>query len=279
MEKNNKIKSFGMFWLVLSLVFLIPLNMGVAFAEDTATGSGSASSSGASFAQNEDVYSTCGGGGINIKSSLVLSIVALCIPGILEKVNDWKQIKCQTIKCTYESVKNDLDPSYCKKIEGYQVCKYVVGEAFAIPPLSMLEYWRQAAADVFANPVGALWGVAYTGMKKVVTGGCNGATPGILCNVFSNVPLGVAVPVLVITDGAYVVQTLKEIFDNAFEDRGADMCKGLDKIKKEMEQIIEAGTYDPDDGNPGNSSSGNSTSSSSSSSSSSNSSSSGNSSS
>ena len=95
-------------------------------------------------------------------------------------------------------------------------------------------------------------------------------------NVFSNVPLGVAVPVLVITDGAYVVQTLSEIADNAFEDRGADMCKGLDKIKKEMEQIIEAGTYDPDDGNPGNSSSGNSTSSSSSSSSSSNSSSSGN---
>ena len=55
------------------------------------------------------------GGDTNVKDSLILSIVTMCLPGIIEKAHEWKQIKCESITCSYDAIKAGLDPSFCKQ--------------------------------------------------------------------------------------------------------------------------------------------------------------------
>ena len=120
-------------FLVLSLLFVVPLNMNSVLAEDEPT-------------------NTCGIP-TNIKDSLILSVVTLCLPGILEKAQEWKNNKCQLVVCKYNAVLNDLDPAFCDKQDGYRTCKFIVGEIFAIPPFTIVEYIREIVANTLANPI------------------------------------------------------------------------------------------------------------------------------
>lgn len=215
---NNNIRLIASFWIILSLVFLIPLNIGVAFA-DTQT-------------QSQVQSSVCGT--TNVKSSLILSIVTMCLPGILEKMHQYKQIKCEAVKCYYNTVKNGMgDPSFCSKHEAYQTCTYVVGEAFAVPPMAMLEYWRNTIAQALANPVGILWSAGtYLARPTVKTCALGGE-----CGPY------IAIPVifLTMTDIVGVVQQFKDMFNNGFmQSNSADACEGVSDIRDEMQKIIDA---------------------------------------
>ena len=134
-------------YLIVSLCFIIPMNFGMV--------SGAV---GESDAHREDVATACSiDPPVDIKDSLILSIVMMCIPGILEKLMEWKEIKCEMAVCSYEAVKNNLDPAFCTKQGSYKTCKYIMGEVFAMPPLAILEYLRDLIAAVLANPAGYLY--------------------------------------------------------------------------------------------------------------------------
>jgi len=215
--KNKNIKIMFGFWIVFSLVFLIPLNVGSVYAETINQGN----------AQN----TICGS--VKITDSIILSILTLCLPGILEKLYEYKQIKCETARCYYDSVKNGLDPSFCSQHQAYKTCTYIVGEAFAIPPVSIIEYYRNAISQLLANPVGALWSggvmIARDYMK----------TQGPACGTPWCGPTSLF---LLTTDILGVVQQVKDMFQNGFFPpiNPANSCDGLAEIKVEMQQIINA---------------------------------------
>jgi hypothetical protein len=186
-------------------------------------------------------------GGVNVKDSFILSVVTLCLPGILEKIEEKRQIECQAVVCRYESVKFGLDPAYCIDQQAYLTCSVIVGEIFALPPLAMIDYYREGVANVLANPIGVAYGIAVTAARKSVSGSC-AASGGFLCDVSSNIPLQVAVPLLTVTDALSVVNTLTGLLENGFEsldDKGyVDYCEQLPDIKAEMEEILASNTGD-----------------------------------
>jgi len=217
--------------MILTLVFILPMNMSIIFA-GTATDTQPAPS-----ATNEKVSSICGGG-FNVKDSLLMSVVTMCIPGILEKVNEWKNIKCETAVCYYDAVKNNLDPTFCTKQESYRTCTYIVGDIFALPGLNMIDYFRQKVADALANPVGMLVSVATIAARASAKLSC---LVGMIGCTAVNVPYSIASNFLVVVDSLSLYQQVKDIFDNGFFPplNTKSSCDRLPEIKKEMDKIIK----------------------------------------
>jgi len=202
--------------MVVSMLFIIPID--IAFASGGAVGN-----YGTHTVKQQNAM--CGGNsGTDVKSSLLLSIVTLCLPGILEKIYDWNQIKCQEVQCMYSAVKSNLDPSFC------------IGEAFALPPMAILEYFRKIIARILANPVGIAYSVAITLDRNYINtcltkGGCS-----------STVAAAFAIP-LTITDISALFQRLKDMLKNGFFPPGVkgskNYCDGIKDIKKEMQLIVD----------------------------------------
>lgn len=174
-------------------------------------------------------------GPVNVKNSLVLSIVTMCFAGILEKTEQWRQIKCQAIVCHYEAVKNGLDPSFCTEQESFMTCSYIVGEVFAIPPMSILEYYRGAIADLLANPVGIIWGAT----AKAARASLQVCTAGVGCTAATH---GVQAIFLAVTDISGVIQTVQDMLNNGFfgllDSDEQDYCAQVGDIRSEMEDIL-----------------------------------------
>lgn len=215
---------------MLSLTFLIPIfsNNNVYAAENE---------------RQNVAANVCGE--VNIRNSLVLSVVTMCLGGVLEKVQEWRQIQCQAVVCNYEAIKFGLDPSFCQKQQEYLTCAYIVGEMFALPPLSVLEYWRDMVAQVVANPIGVVYGAVVKASRLAIIADCSippPGTTGFLCNVGANIPLSIPLTIVITADALYVVQTIKELFENGFgglfADGPQDYCKEVEDIKSEMEEIL-----------------------------------------
>ncbi len=221
-----------MFFLIIGMIFAIPYNMGIVNAQEEATAFSLFSDSSRQVQEVRDAV--CGK--LDIKESLVLSIVTMCLPGILEKTYEWKQIQCQAVHCYYNMISADMDPSFCINQKSYRVCSQIVGEVFINSPLRILDYWRQGIANILANPVGILWSGGVVASRAVISK----CTPN--CNPTTNPALNVAIPIVTVTDALSVVQTFKDMSDNGFglKSSSQDYCKGIDKIKKEMEDILEA---------------------------------------
>ncbi len=221
--KTNIIAINSIFICILGMVFAFPFEMSLVFPAD-------------GYTTQQEVYSICGGTPFNVKSSLVLSIVTMCLPGILEKAYEWKQLKCESIKCSYEAVLNDLDPTFCEKQEAYRTCKYIIGEVFALPGFTILEYWRNAINQILANPVGILWSVgAKLARKNMLV--CNNALTGGAC---SSLVIGSSAVFLAVTDIIGVYESIKNILANGFNIFSSnDKCEGIDEIKKEIDEILK----------------------------------------
>ena len=212
-------------FLVMSLVFVVPIDITLASGGDTTT------------VTQQNAMCGKNAGLTNPKSSLLLSIVTMCLPGILEKINDWNQIKCQEVQCMYNAVKNNLDPSFCSKTKAYQVCTSVIGEVFAIPPMAILEYYKKIMAQLLANPVGMAYSLSVIGARHYIKVAC---TNSHTCS-----PSLVVGSVFIVTtsDIASLIQRFKDMLENGFFPPGVkdqpDYCDGIGDIAKEMEDIIK----------------------------------------
>lgn len=215
MGRNSKTGSAFIIFLIVSCIFLFPLNIGIANAAEPT--------------RQEAAATLCGP--FDVRDSLVLSIVSMCLGGVLEKTHQWKEIQCQSIVCHYEAVKYGLDPTFCEKQEEYLTCSYIVGELFAFPPLAVLDYWRNAIAQVIANPVGFLWSVAAKKARAYLAG-CK----DIACSpkfVYASASF------LIVTDIAGVINTLMQMFENGFFGGSeASACERVPEIRREMQEIL-----------------------------------------
>ena len=234
-----KFKFNFLVYLILSLVFIFPMNFGMGYsAEEESFNLGDEIKKAVTpdkYKQGSQIQQTCAP--FDVKDSLIFSTLTLCLPGILEKGMEWKQNKCQLVVCKYDAITNGLDPSFCEKQDAYRTCKYIVGEMFAIPPFSLVEFVRSYVAEILANPVGILWEVGTKAARKFVTNSCGLGSGSISCQSPVAGPTAVVLAGMDIL-GAY--QTLQEIMENGFDyfSPGADYCERVPEIKNEMEKII-----------------------------------------
>lgn len=233
-KMEKKIISKICLYLVISLMFIVPIN--ISYADDDG------SILGGSDKTIDDVSSTCSlAPPVDVKSSLILSIVMMCLPGILEKTMEWKEIKCDKVVCSYEAVKNNLDPTFCKKEAAYKTCDYIMGEVFALPPMAILDYLRDLIAGLLANPIGMAYGIAVKLARESVSNACTwdsgaGSTTGV-CDSRTVGPQAI---ILAVNDILAMVQTFKEMMENGFNffESEESSCEQMSEIREELEGLV-----------------------------------------
>lgn len=184
----------------------------------------------------EFTQQTCAKGltpSLNIKDSLILSTVTLCLPGILEKTYQYQQIKCEEVVCTYEALKNGLDPSFCERQSDYQTCKYVVGEVFALPGFNFVEQIREGIAQYLTNP----YAIATTAMRAIRQG-------TISCTGFCETYVAPGTTFfLAVNDLAAFAQRMQRIIEQGFDGQkaysGEDYCSQVPGIEEEVDKLLE----------------------------------------
>ena len=228
-NKNNKI-IFISLYLIISLVFIIPLIINNTYAVTAES-----SKTKVPGDTQGEVQDLCTGGGMmNTGNSLILSIVTLCLPGVLNKLRQLDEIKCAAVVCKYNSILMTQGTAHCDKIKGYDTCVYVVGEAFALPPMAILDYWINMVEDILKNPMGAAWSVGTMLYRNYITTGClimHGPTCHAPATSWAKIPLAVI-------DIASAVETFKEISENGILPKSPDSkCDEMRDIVKKLKDI------------------------------------------
>ncbi len=217
-------KDIFIIYLILSLMIIIPFQI--------------SNVSAGSIVTKKEANSACFGNPLeNPKNSLVLSVLTLCLPGILEKINDYQQIRCQEIVCQYEAVKIGVDPTFCAKQKGYQTCTQITGEIFNLPFLNTIKMIKDAISNLLSNPNpgGLLWSIGAIAARKYVTAACTTST--IACK---SPFVGTSAIFLAVTDLLAVAQILSDIMENGlFGDDDNPYCDDVDNIVSELEQITK----------------------------------------
>ncbi|MFP4112064.1 MAG: hypothetical protein ACLFUO_03620 [Candidatus Woesearchaeota archaeon] len=104
---------------------------------------------------------------VDPKTSFGLSLLTLCIPGILSGVKNMRHIECKYIRCL-ESGEN---PYLCKAQKSSQVC-YWWGEGLSFllymwGPTKIMKVFQEAIEDVMMNPIRSGLGILF----KTLCGG------------------------------------------------------------------------------------------------------------
>lgn len=235
--KQIEIISKMCIYLIISLMFLVPMNISFAAdgEKDFLTGQHSVN----------EVSGTCSPAApTNVKDSWILSVVMMCLPGVLEKTMEWQEIECDQVVCSYEAVKNNLDPTFCKKEASYKTCTFIMGEIFAMPPMAILEYFRSLIANLLANPIGMAWGMSARIARQSVDAACGVGTDGKIAGTCTSENVGFQVVFLAITDIAAMVQTFSDMMENGFnffDDNDESSCEQLGDIRDELEGLVSNG--------------------------------------
>ncbi|MFQ5621525.1 MAG: hypothetical protein ACE5FT_06820, partial [Candidatus Nanoarchaeia archaeon] len=92
---------------------------------------------------------------LNIKESIILSSMCLCVPGIIYNLNKLREIECQKALCMKSEVRDKgLPPTVCNDLEGYLKCNFIVGDVFSLfPPARVWSQVTDLLSTVLANPV------------------------------------------------------------------------------------------------------------------------------
>jgi hypothetical protein len=218
MKKNIVLLGFVLF----SFIVVFPLD--IAFAEGE----------GVAVKRNDDSFAggLCSGGISGVKDNIFLSAASLCIPGILENIDKFRQIECQALVCKYQAVINGYPSIQCNKMRAYNICTKIYGDIFDIFGFTkLLDAFKSAIAQYWANP--------YVGVMTYLRWKSKSCTPNCdLENIQGTDYL------LAINDLAAATQRLKSIVDNGFSPAVSggriDYCKQVEEleIEKHVNDIL-----------------------------------------
>ncbi len=81
-----------------------------------------------------------------------------CIPGIINGIDKYSQIKCLYADCLQNAVgKEGLPITACEKQKSYATCKYIYGEIFALNPYTaVFDHFTGLLKDALSNPFAAI---------------------------------------------------------------------------------------------------------------------------
>jgi len=96
------------------------------------------------------------------QESLIMSTLNLCLPGIIARLNDYREIQCRYAVCLRDDVPQGVPISVCNAEKEYATCKYVTGEMFHLMNILIpFDMWMNQIKALLADPasmIGALWG-------------------------------------------------------------------------------------------------------------------------
>ncbi|MBI4145887.1 hypothetical protein HY489_00960 [Candidatus Woesearchaeota archaeon] len=167
----------------------------------------------------------------NVKDSLILSTLCLCLPGIVSNVEKLRQVNCYKAVCLNDEVKERGYPaSFCLEMYQYNLCQYVVGQFFAtLPFAAFANKVMNMITEIAANPVAAVTIVLSLACMPMC------AIPG------TNVAFGICAGFRV---GSMVAEAIASIVGmarskNFFKSSPGNYCKRMEEIKKEFDKKKE----------------------------------------
>ena len=116
--------------------------------------------------------------------SFVYSLATLCIPGMIYNLEKLRQIKCRYLYCLKKEVPAGIATvNSCRKLKGYQQCKYFYGELFSfVPFLGALDQISGIIKSFLKDPV-AWVNLAHSLVCKNKCGASNVIPVG--CSIFA----------------------------------------------------------------------------------------------
>ncbi len=92
---------------------------------------------------------------VSVYDNIYLSIVSLCIPGIIHNLEKLRQIKCRHITCLKDEIPQGLATvEACAKLESVMRCKYVFGPLFQlIPFVSLWDGLMRGFSSLVTDPI------------------------------------------------------------------------------------------------------------------------------
>ncbi len=173
---------------------------------------------------------------INVKESMIWSVVNLCIPGIIYNLDKLRQIQCRYALCLEQEVKAGFPESTCEDLKNYLTCKYWAGEMFRFFPLtSLLDYYSNLVKGAMSDPLqllGTISGIAMNCRNQCLISPKTGAVSGCLV-------------LQAVSSLGQSIQDIKGIIDNGVFNVGNDWCDQLDKATEEKTPSTEQPTPIP----------------------------------
>lgn len=112
----------------------------------------------------------------DIKQNLFLSTAGLCLPGIIQNVDQYRQVLCRKIVCLENEVAAGLATiESCDALESLLTCKYVLGELWYLLPFSQFyDQVIQALYSAVRDPIAithslTILGCAFEGCPVAAT--------------------------------------------------------------------------------------------------------------
>jgi len=92
----------------------------------------------------------------SLYDNMFLSVVGICLPGIIYNLEKYRQIQCRYVSCLENEVKAGVATiESCRELKDYQQCKYVTGELFQIIPfVTALDGLLGLVKSLLTDPVG-----------------------------------------------------------------------------------------------------------------------------
>ena len=196
------------------------------------------------YKKKEEIAATICGAPLDVRDSLILSIGFLCLPGIIDKLIEYREIECQYAICSYNSIIYNSDDSFnqnfnenCLNYKNYKTCTYVLGESSAIPLVKIIDNIKKAIYTLLSNPLSVLV-VGYRHHIKTV---CfdKGTTVVVDSGLCWSPFVGVFSLYLVSIDIPYAEKRLRDIANSPPSFKSASSCFQIDEIEDELLKIIE----------------------------------------
>ncbi|MBI4139779.1 hypothetical protein HY483_02340 [Candidatus Woesearchaeota archaeon] len=165
----------------------------------------------------------------DIKNSIILSAVRLCIPGIIHNLDKYNQIQCEYARCLVEDVPRKNQPSrVCRMAKQSATCSLVIGEAYSILPLRVWDDLMNKITKLFYAP-GPVF--IQQAVGKLCSTSCEQAKTGPGWNFvrFS------CASVSLWSESKNVIEEWSS--KNKFKDwwsSGSSSCDNLDEVKKKL---------------------------------------------
>jgi hypothetical protein len=166
---------------------------------------------------------------LDVKNSLILSILCLCLPGIIYNLDKLRQIYCFKAVCLHDDVKlSGYPPSMCDEMYGYMMCAFVVGEIFSLIPFAaFFDQLISMVLDFITNPI-ALF---LTALGWVCTETCYSIDTAPVGYTFC----ALLKTVSTVSEAIAAWKTYQKNKD-AFGSVGNNWCDRMEDIEDEMEE-------------------------------------------
>ena len=196
------------------------------------------------YKKKEDIAKTICGSPMNVKNSLILSIGFLCLPGIIDKLIEYREIECQYVMCSYNSVIYNSDDSYnqnfdenCLNYKNYKTCTYVLGEVSAVSFIYILDTFKKFLYNIISNPLSVL----VAGYRQYIKTNCFNELGLIVSDIglCKSVVVGTFSLYLASIDIPYAEKRVRDLTNVPPNFQSASSCFEIDEIEEELLKIIE----------------------------------------